>query len=337
MVLSTDNQNDPDLLAVIGSSACLAVGGVPCKEPIGAARIGFRNGEYIVYPTHDEMDECQMLLTVCGPKAAPNMIEMEGKEISEEVVAVGIEKAHEVCQLVIEAIEELVALVKPKLQKYEAVTLPEELVAAVMTKFGKKIEQAKQIVPKLERADAMEVVRQEALAELSPEGAEEPLYSPGQVKEAFYKVEGKIQRKIILAGKRPDGRARDQVRPLGIEVGVLPRTHGSAIFSRGETQALVSATLGTPRDEQIIDGLLDEYKKRFMLHYNFPPFCVGEIKPIRGPGRREIGHGALAEKSIEAVMPELEVFPYTVRIVADMMESNGSTSMATPACRSRPP
>jgi polyribonucleotide nucleotidyltransferase len=329
MVLSTDNQNDPDLLAVIGSSACLAVGGVPCEEPIGAARVGYRNGEYLLNPTHDELDDSQMLLTVCGPKAAPNMIEMEGKEISEDVVAVGIEKAHELCKLVIEAIEELVALVQPKVQKYERQALPEGLEAALAAKYGQKIQQAKQIVPKLERGDAMNAVREECLAEFSPEDAEEPPYTPGQVKEAFYHVEGKIQRKLILGGQRPDGRAMDQVRPLGIEVGVLPRTHGSAIFSRGETQALVSATLGTPRDEQIIDGLLDEYKKRFMLHYNFPPFCVGEIRPIRGPGRREIGHGALAEKSIEAVMPEMQDFPYTVRIVADMMESNGSTSMAT--------
>ena len=149
----------------------------------------------------------------------------------------------------------------------------------------------------------MSALRDELLAELCPEGVEEPKYTPGQVKEAFYKIEGKIQRELILTGTRPDGRRIDEVRPLGIEVGVLPRTHGSAMFSRGETQALVTVTLGTPRDEQIVDGLLEEYTKKFMLHYNFPPFSVGEIRPIRGPGRREIGHGALAEKSLEAVLP----------------------------------
>jgi polyribonucleotide nucleotidyltransferase len=175
----------------------------------------------------------------------------------------------------------------------------------------------------------MNAVRKDVLAEYCPEDVEKPKYTPWQIKEAYYCAEGNIQRRLILQGKRPDGRGMEQVRPLNMTLGMLPRAHGSALFSRGETQALVSTTLGTPRDEQIIDGLLDEYKKKFMLHYNFPPFCVGEIRPIRGPGRRDIGHGALAEKSIEPVMPDIEVFPYTVRIVADMLDSNGSTSMAT--------
>ena len=199
----------------------------------------------------------------------------------------------------------------------------------MVDKCGDRILEAKQVGGKIERNDALSAIREELLAELCPEDVEEPEYEPGLVKEAFYKTEGKIQRELILAGKRPDGRAMDEVRPLEIEVGVLPRTHGSAIFARGETQAMATVTLGTPRDMQIVDGLLDEYKKRFMLHYNFPPFSVGEIRPIRGPGRREIGHGALAEKALESVLPPADDFPYTVRVVAEMLGSNGSTSMAT--------
>ncbi|MCD6364319.1 MAG: polyribonucleotide nucleotidyltransferase, partial [Planctomycetes bacterium] len=187
---------------------------------------------------------------------------------------------------------------------------------------------AKQIADKTHRNETVSAIREELLAELCPEGVEEPLYTASQVREAFYKLEGAIQRNLIFDGHRPDGRAPDEIRPLGIEVGVLPRTHGSALFSRGETQAMAITTLGTPRDEQIIDGLV-EYSKRFMLHYNFPPFCVGEIRPIRGPGRRDIGHGALAEKSLEAVLPTADEFCYTVRVVSDILESNGSSSMAT--------
>ena len=218
--------------------------------------------------------------------------------------------------------------VGPK-KEYKPKPLPEELKTLVSDKCSERIRAAKQITGKVERNEAVAKIKEELLAELCPEGVQEPKYTPGQVGEAFYKVEGKIQRELILAGRRPDGRRIDEVRALSIEVGVLPRTHGSALFSRGETQAIVTTTLGTPRDEQIIDGLLEEYTKKFILHYNFPPFSVGEIRPIRGPGRREIGHGALAEKSLEVVMPPVEKFPYTVRVVADITESNGSTSMAT--------
>ena len=329
MVLSTDNQNDPDLLAMIGSSAALAVSPIPFGGPVGVAKVGYRDGEYIINPTHSDLEESEMLLVVCGPAEGPNMLELEGREVCEEVVAGGIEKGFEVCRTVIEMINEMAEQVQPQQMEYEPKLVPEELLAAIEGKYGERTHEAKQIVAKVERSEAIEVIRKEALAELSPEDAEEPQYTPWQVKEAFFRVEGKIQREIILGGARPDGRAMDEVRPLGVEVGVLPRTHGSAIFSRGETQALATATLGTPRDDQVIDGLLDEYKKKFLLHYNFPPFCVGEIRPIRGPGRRDIGHGALAEKSLQCVMPSVEDFPYTVRIVADMLESNGSTSMAT--------
>ncbi len=329
MVLSTDNQNDPDLLAIIGSSACLAISGAPFQGPIGAAKVGYIDGQYVINPTYDDLAKSNMLLLLAGPAEAPNMFEFEGKEVGEDIVAGAIEAGFEACKQVIEAINEMVAQVQPKLLAYEPKQVPQDLIGEIIAKYGDRMRQAKQIAGKLDRGEAMNAICKDALAEYCPEGAEEPKYTPWQVKEAYYYAEGKIQRRLILEGKRPDGRGMDQVRPLSMALSVLPRTHGSAIFARGETQALVSTTLGTPRDEQIIDGLLEEYKKKFMLHYNFPPFCVGEIRPIRGPGRRDIGHGALAEKSIEPVMPEIDVFPYTVRVVADMLESNGSTSMAT--------
>jgi len=328
MVLSSDNQNDPDILAMIGSSAALTLSPAPFAGPIGAARVGYVEGNFIVNPTHDELEHSEMDLVVCGPGEAVNMIELGGKEVPEAVVAEGIARGFEVCKTVNEAIGELAAHVDVK-KAYKPHPIPEELLRLVTDKCGERIRQAKQIPSGLERSEAMNALREELLAELCPEDVEQPPYAAGQVKQAFYKIEGKVQRKLILEGNRPDGRAMDQIRPLAMEVGVLPRTHGSAIFSRGDTQALVKTTLGTVRDAQIIDGLLEEYSKKFMLHYNFPPFSVGEIRPIRGPGRREIGHGALAEKSLQQMMPNGEEFPYTVRIVADILESNGSTSMAT--------
>ncbi len=328
MVLSTDNQNDPDLLALIGASGALTLSSAPFQGPIGAARVGYVDGQCVVNPTHLELESSAMDLIVCGPAEALNMMELQGDEVPEAVVAEGIAKAFETYQTVIEMINALSEKVEVT-KKYEPTPIPDELMQLVADKCGERMREAKQIPAKVERSEAIAAIREELLTELCPEDAEAPPYTPAQVKEAFYRTEGKIQRELIFAGKRPDGRAMDQVRPLSIDVGVLPRTHGSALFARGETQALVTATLGTPRDQQIIDGLLDEYKKPFILHYNFPPFCVGEIRPIRGPGRREIGHGALAEKSLQIIMPASEDFPYTVRLVADMMESNGSTSMAT--------
>jgi len=327
LVLSTDNQNDPDLLAVIGASAALALSPAPFAGPIGAARVAYVDGEYIINPTHDQLAEAQMNVLVAGPDDI-NMMEMEASEVGEDIAAEGVAQARGAMKQVIEMINELAGRFTID-KSYDAKPIPPELLQLAADKCGDRIRQAKQIVGKVERTETLTEIRQELLDELCPEDVEEPKFTPGEVKEAFYRTEGKIQRELIFAGVRPDGRAKDEVRPLGIEVGVLPRTHGSAIFSRGETQALVTTTLGTPRDEQVIDGLLDEYKKKFMLHYNFPPFCVGEIRPIRGPGRREIGHAALAEKSIAPVMPPPEEFPYTVRLVADMLESNGSTSMAT--------
>ncbi len=329
MVLSTDNQNDPDLLAMIGASACLAVSPAPFAGPVGTTRVGYVNGEYVVNPTHTQLDESTMDLLVSGPKEAINMIELGGAELSEEVVAGGTELGHKINCEIIEMIEELAAQCGAETD-YNPTELPAELKTLAAERCGEKVKELKVIPGKADRYEALMALRQELISELIPENADpETLpYTTGQIKEAFYLLEGKIQRELILSGTRLDGRGPEEIRELGCETGVLPRTHGSAIFARGETQALVTATLGTPRDQPIIDGLLDEYKKSFFLHYNFPPFSVGEIRPLRGPGRREIGHGALAEKSLQAVMPAQEDFPYTVRLVADIMESNGSTSQA---------
>ncbi len=329
MVLSTDNQNDPDILAMIAASAALMISPAPFQGPIGMARVGYKDDKYLINPTHDELEGSIMNLVVCGHSEAINMLELSGDQVPEDIVAEGIAKGFEAVQEAISMIQELMEKVGPVEKTYEPAPVPPELIGVVMDEYGEKIRQAKQIAAKVERNDAMAALREQLLAKMCPENAEEPKYAPAQVKEAFHKTEGKIQREMILQGKRLDGRGPDEVRPLKIQVGILPRVHGSAIFTRGETQALATTTLGTPRDMQIVDGLLEEYKKRFMLHYNFPPFSVGEIRPIRGPGRREIGHGALAEKSIETVLPDTADFPYTIRIVADMLESNGSTSMAT--------
>ncbi|MFW6133651.1 MAG: polyribonucleotide nucleotidyltransferase, partial [Planctomycetota bacterium] len=330
MVLSTDNKNDPDLLALVGASAALSLSGAPFDGPVGAARVGYIDGEYTLNPTHAELDNGTMDLIVAGPPEGVSMLELAGEELPDEVVAEGIARGTEVCATVVEMIRELVEQVGAGAPagEFEPMQVPDELIRTVTDKYGDRIRQAKQIPGKQQRGEAMSGIRDALLGEMCPEDVEEPEYSPAQVKEAFFRVEGKIQRRLILGGTRPDGRGAKDVRPLSIEAGVLPRTHGSGLFARGETQALVTATLGTPRDQQVVDGLLEEYKKPFMLHYNFPPFCVGEIRPIRGPGRREIGHGALAEKSLQPIMPPPDDFPYTVRIVADMLESNGSTSMA---------
>ncbi len=329
LVLSTDNENDPDLLAMIGASAALTISPAPFEGPIGTGKVGYVDGAFVLNPTHTDLEDSEMELLAAGPRDAINMIECSGKQVDEDIVAGACEKAFELANQVMDMIDEL-ASQAAKEKEYEASPVSDELKKLAWEKCEAKVREAKQIAAKTQRFDRLMEIRQELIDELIPEGTdpEEAPYSEAHIKEAFYKLEGKIQRDLILNGTRLDGRAMDEVRGLGFEVGVLPRTHGSALFNRGETMALVTATLGTPRDQPIIDGLLEEYKKPFFLHYNFPPFSVGEIRPIRGPGRREIGHGALAEKSLEAVMPDPEDFPYTVRVVADILESNGSTSQA---------
>ena len=265
LVLSSDNENDPDTIAMLGASAALTISPAPFQGPIGVARVGYIDGQIVINPTHTELESSQMNLVVVGPREGVNMLELEGAEVSEAVVAEGVEKGFEVCKEIIAMIDELAEKAGQK-KTYEPTPIPEALTQWISEKCDDRIRQAKEISAKVERNDALSALRDEVLAELCPEDAEEPEYTPSQVKEAFFKVEGKIQRELILEGKRPDGRGYDDIRPLHIEVGVLPRTHGSAIFARGETQGLVTATLGTPRDEQVVDGLLDEYKKKFILH-----------------------------------------------------------------------
>lgn len=329
MVLSSDNENDSDVVAMIGASVALAASSAPFEGPIGACRVGYIDGQYVVNPTFSQLAQSEMELLVAGPKEAINMIEFTGREMSEEIVAGATDLGHKIDCEIIALTEELVAQLDV-CKDYEPTVMPEELKKIVKERCSAAIREKKLIPGKQERNEALDAVRQVLIDELIPADADpETLpYTESQIKEAFYKLEGAIQRELILEGKRPDGRKHDEIRPLYSEINVLPRTHGSAIFQRGETQALVTATLGTPRDQPIIDGLQDEYKKPFFMHYNFPPFSVGEIRPLRGPGRREIGHGALAEKSLEPIMPSNEVFPYTVRLVADILESNGSTSQA---------
>ena len=327
LVLSADNENDPDLLAMIGASAALAISPCPHQGPVGIARIGYIDGEHVVNPTIPQEDETAMDLLVCGPAEGVNMLELSGREVAEDIVAEGIRRGTEVCREIIEMINEMASQIEVD-KSYDENPLPEDLKAGIIASYGERMREAKQIKGKAERGDALDAIREEVLAEYCPADVEEPRYAEAQVKEAFYKTEGKIQRELIMQSIRSDGRAMDDVRPLMIEIDVLPRTHGSSIFQRGETQALVTATLGTPRDQVIVDGLKEEYKKPFYLHYNFPPFSVGEIRPIRGPSRRDYGHGMLAEKSIQPVMPDRDSFPYTVRVVADILGSNGSTSQA---------
>jgi polyribonucleotide nucleotidyltransferase len=328
IVLSSDQQNDPDILAMIGAAAALTISPAPFDGPVGVARIGYADGKFVVNPTQTELASGDMDLVVATNPDGVNMIELGGAEVTEDVVAEGIALATTVGKEIVALIKDLASKVGVT-KNYESTPMPEGLMEAVTSKCAARLKQAKVIHAKVERGSAIEQIQREVLAEMCPEGEEAPACTPDQVKLALYKLEGKIQRELILAGQRPDGRAIHEVRPLQMDISVLPRTHGSAIFSRGETQSLVTTTLGSPRDEQVVDGLLEEYKEKFMLHYNFPPFSVGEIRPIRGPGRRDIGHGALAEKSLKAVLPAPEDFPYTIRLVSDILESNGSTSMAT--------
>ncbi len=331
-VLSADRENDPDIPAMIGASAALSISKIPFIGPIGACRLGRVNGEFLINPTHTQMETSDINVLVGGRKEAINMLEVGAKELSEDVVAEAIAKAHEGVQQIIEMIEELQQKVGvPK--EAPVVEIDKELYGKVKAEVGGRLRELKGIAGKQERNTAVNTFFDEIRAryvEAAEAGADAPKVDPAMLKRILSEIESEVVRKMILdEGIRPDGRSYTQVRPIECEVGLLPRTHGSALFTRGETQALVTATLGTIRDAQIIDGLLDEYAQSFTLHYNFPPFAVGEVKPVRGPGRREIGHGALAEKALEWMRPPEGEFAYTVRLVSDITESNGSSSMAS--------
>jgi polyribonucleotide nucleotidyltransferase len=327
--LSHDLENDPDVLAMVAASAALTLSGAPFMGPVGAARVGFINNEYVLNPVLDEMPESQLELVVAGTQDAVLMVESEAKELSEEVMLGAVMFGHRHFQPVIEAIIRLAekAAKEPReLKTLDHAALEKDMLALI----DQDLRAAYAIANKMERHKAVDAVKARAIAHFCPEGVENPAYNKQQVAGVFKELEAKIVRWSILdTGRRIDGRDVRTVRPIVAEVGVLPRAHGSALFTRGETQALVIATLGTGEDEQWIDALQGTYKETFLLHYNFPPFSVGETGRMGGPRRREIGHGKLAWRAIHPVLPAHHEFPYTLRVVSEITESNGSSSMAT--------
>ncbi|WP_300381674.1 polyribonucleotide nucleotidyltransferase [Henriciella sp.] len=327
--ISYDMENDPDILAMIGASAALVLSGAPFMGPIGAARVGYKDGDYIINPTVDELEESELDLVVAGTGDAVMMVESEAKELSEDVMLGAVMAGHEAMQPVIDAIIKLAEKAAKEPFEFEAEDLSAEL-KQIQDLVGSDLSAAYKITEKLQRQEAVGAAREKAAEALvtteeKPDGMDEAVF-----KSAFKKAEAKVVRgDIIKTSKRIDGRALDQVRPITAEAGFLPRTHGSALFTRGETQAICVATLGTSDDEQLIDGIGGTRKEKFMLHYNFPPYSVGETGRMGGTSRRETGHGKLAWRALSAVLPKPEEFPYTIRLVSEITESNGSSSMAT--------
>ncbi|MCG3136254.1 MAG: Polyribonucleotide nucleotidyltransferase [Phycisphaerae bacterium] len=329
MVLSHDQENEPDILSMIGASAALSISGVPFSQPLGAVRIGRVDGQLVINPTVAQMEYSDMELVLGGHAEEVNMIELGGREVGEADVLEAIRQGHAV-------IRELCAMQKELVSKagkpvvWEPKPRNEELRNLLQKRCYDEFRKRKSINGKLERNDAVSNLYREVLDEVAPEEAENPQYNRSEAWAIMHEIEGEVVRDMLLeSGVRADGRPAGEIREIECEIEALPRTHGSSIFQRGETQALVTATLGTVRDEQIVDGLTEEYSKKFMLHYNFPPICTGEVKKVGAVSRREIGHGNLAEKALEAVLPTPDKFPYTIRLVSDIMESNGSSSMAT--------
>ncbi len=327
-VLSLDPEIDPDVPAMVGASAAVALSGAPFNGPIGAARVGYVDGRYLLNPTRTQLDQSKLNLVVAGTESAVLMVESEADQLSESVMLDAVLFGHEQMQAVIKVIKELAAEVGKPRWEWQAPDQDEELEAKVRTLAESRLLEAYAIKDKLERRDAVSAVYDAVIEELC--AGEEPRWDEKAVAAAVSGVEKKLVRGRVLDGQpRIDGRDTRTVRPIETKVGVLPRTHGSALFTRGETQAVVVTTLGTGRDAQIIDAIEGEYREPFMLHYNFPPFCVGETGRVGSPKRREIGHGRLAKRGILAVMPEMETFPYVIRVVSEITESNGSSSMAS--------
>ena len=328
-VMSHDQENDPDIVAMIGASAALTLSGAPFMGPIGGARVGFINNEYVLNPQIDEMIESQLDLVVAGTQDAVLMVESEAKELSEEIMLGAVMFGHRHFQPVIQAIIQLAE--KAAKEPRDFAQPDNSAIESEMLKFIEKDLRAAYAIPaKAQRQDAVETAKAKVMAHFFPTGDENPDRPKARVAAVFKDLEAKIVRWNILdTSKRIDGRDLVTVRPIVCEAPFLPRTHGSALFTRGETQAIVVATLGTSEDEQWIDALQGTYKEAFMLHYNFPPFSVGETGRIGAPGRREIGHGKLAWRALRPILPSKEDFPYTIRVVSEITESNGSSSMAT--------
>lgn len=329
LVLSSDGQNDPDILAVIGASAALSISPIPFGGPIGAVRVARVNNEWVVNPTYTQRAACDVDLVVVGNKEKVIMIEGEAKSLGEDVILEGLKLGHKSLLASIEVQEKLMKLCPVKKMEFEDLSVNIGLVNSIKTAFMDRVKKNCQIAGKEERMEAVCKLQEEAIKKFCVENEEEPVCDK-DIKAALDVLEKEeIRRLAMEEQRRVDGRKLDELRAIKGEVGVLPRTHGSGLFTRGQTQGLAVTTLGTRADEQLIEALEGKSYKKFMLHYTFPPFSVGEVKPMRGPGRREIGHGALAEKSVKAVMPTSEEFPYTVRVVSEILESNGSSSMAT--------
>jgi len=328
-VLSSDKDEDPDILSFLGASAALAISGLPFQGPLGAARVGFIEGQYTINPKRSEMENSYLDMVIAGSDAAVIMVESEAKELTEDQMLGGILFAHQEMQEVIEAIKEMANGIGKEPFEYEPKTIDEDLLKSVEETFSEDLTKAYLIKDKQERVQAISKIKEKLLEQkLSKDDDSE--ISESDVLDAFKKIEKKIVRTRLLNGEaRIDGRDLDMVRPISVEAGLLKNTHGSALFTRGETQAIVTATLGSPRQAQLIDALEGEFKDQFMLHYNFPPYSVGEASFLAGPKRREIGHGKLARRALEAVLPDPEEFPYTIRVVSEITESNGSSSMAS--------
>jgi polyribonucleotide nucleotidyltransferase len=328
-VVSLNPEVDGDIPAMLGASAALTLAGIPFKGPIGAARVGYVDGKYVLNPTKAQLQESALDLVVAGTANAVLMVESEAKLLSEDVMLGAVTFGHKEMQAAIRAIAELATEVGKPSWNWQAPERDAHLVAAVRGEVGDKLAQAFQVKDKLQRRDAIAALKADVLEALKPQ-IEEKAWPVSEIVKEFGDIEYSTLRDSVLKTKqRIDGRGLEDVRPITVRVGVLPRTHGSALFTRGETQALVTVTLGTGRDSQIIDAPEGESKDTFLFHYNFPPYSVGEAGRMMGPKRREIGHGRLAKRGVQAVKPTMEEFPYVIRCVSEITESNGSSSMAS--------
>lgn len=325
-VLSYDQLNQPELLAINGASVALGVSEIPFEGPIAAVRVGYIDGEFLINPTEPELETSDLDLVVAGTKDAIVMVESGSRELPEKVMINAMEFAHEHIKKIIEIQEKLIEKVGKEKFKFIVPPRNEELAQRIRERWAQPIREALNTMAKAERNAAIAKIEEEAFRELGEEFLGYELQIKEELEALLHET---VRRMIVEEGIRADGRGWKDIRPITCEVGLLPRTHGSALFTRGETQALVITTIGVVGDEQIVDGLGEEAAKRFMLHYNFPPYSVGEVRPLRGPGRREIGHGALAERALKAVIPSEDEFPYIIRVVSEILSSNGSTSMAT--------
>jgi polyribonucleotide nucleotidyltransferase len=327
-VISADNDHDPDIAALIGTSAALSLSGIPFAGPIGAARVGFIDGNYVLNPGYEVLKTSQLNMVVAGTESAVLMVESEAKELTEDEMLGAVLFAHQEMQSIIQAVKELAAEAAKPAWDWQAEPTDEALLGKVSDSVKSDLGAAYKVSDKMQRQTAVNDLREKVVEELS--GGDAPQYDRDHVSDIFGKVEKDLVRQRVLNGEpRIDGRDLKTVRAIGVEVGLLPKTHGSALFTRGETQAIVVATLGTLRDAALVDALEGTFKDTFMLHYNFPPYSVGEAGFMSGPKRREIGHGRLARRGVAATLPNDEDFPYTIRVVSEITESNGSSSMAS--------